>query len=80
MKSWNKEAKDSSRQTPLHIAARSGHDAVVRLLAEQGANKEVKDITNGTPLHYAAAGGHRTVDRVKGKSWRRGSGFSMSDM
>jgi ankyrin repeat protein len=51
------------RQTPLHKAARQGHEAVVSLLLKMGANIEADDSMDGQrgwrPLHYAIGGGHK---------------------
>jgi ankyrin repeat protein len=44
--------------TPLHQAALTGHEAVVRLLVERGANLNIKDtIHQSTPLGWAEHGG-----------------------
>ena len=49
----------------LHIAARLGHEAIVRLLIEAGGEDLLfVPITNGTALHNAAAGGHVEVLRL----------------
>jgi len=44
--------------TPLHCAARSGHDQVVDLLLEKGALVTAKTKNGLTPLHMAAQGDH----------------------
>lgn len=49
--------------TPLHCAARSGHDQVVDTLLEKGAPVESKTKNGLTPLHMAAQGDH--VDCAK---------------
>jgi ankyrin repeat protein len=36
--------------TPLLYAAENGHEAVVKLLLEQGAELETKDLDGRTPL------------------------------
>jgi ankyrin repeat protein len=44
--------------TPLHQAAVSGHDAVVRLLVERGAKLDIEDtVYHGTPLGWAKHAG-----------------------
>jgi ankyrin repeat protein len=51
-----------AHSTPLHQAAWSGHEAVVRLLVEHGARLDIKDtIYEGTPLRWAEHGGRREV-------------------
>jgi len=39
--------------TPLHHAAKYGHDKVVQILVAVNANIEVKDNDGWTPLQYA---------------------------
>jgi serine/threonine-protein phosphatase 6 regulatory ankyrin repeat subunit A len=57
--------KDTYQQTALHLAAREGHEAVVRLLIEKGAEVAAKDVKNKwTALHWAAGGGHEAVVRL----------------
>jgi len=50
--------------TPLHCAARSGHDQVVDLLLEKGASVTAKTKNGLTPLHMAAQGDHTESARV----------------
>jgi ankyrin repeat protein len=47
-------AADRRGSTPLHNAASGGHDAAVRLLAEQGANLEAETQSGQTPLAMTA--------------------------
>lgn len=49
--------------TPLHCAARSGHDQTVDILLERGASVAAKTKNSLTPLHMAAQGDH--VDCVR---------------
>jgi ankyrin repeat protein len=48
-------------QTLLLKAAESGHEAIVRLLLDEGAKIETKDKMGKTPVSYAAYAGHTTV-------------------
>jgi ankyrin repeat protein len=51
-----------SHSTPLHQAAWSGHEGVVRLLVERGASLEMADTTwKGTPLDWAIHGGRTEI-------------------
>ena len=47
--------------SPLHIAARYGHDGVVRRLIDAGARVSEADAHGFTPAHLAAASGHAGV-------------------
>ena len=42
---------DKWEQTPLHLAANSGHNSVAKLLIEKGADLEAKDFKGRTPLY-----------------------------
>jgi ankyrin repeat protein len=54
--------KDSYGRTPLLYTAENGHEAVVKLLLEEGAKLEFKSEYDGrTPLAYAAENGHEAV-------------------
>ena len=46
-------AKDTNGWTPLHEAARGGHEDVVRLLVDRGARIDAKERTGKTPLDWS---------------------------
>jgi len=52
------------RRTPLHVAATTGHAAVVRLLADNGASVDQVDVYGSTPLHLAVVGGRLDAARA----------------
>ncbi|KAJ9659039.1 hypothetical protein H2198_003328 [Neophaeococcomyces mojaviensis] len=56
---------DADGKTPLTWAAEKGHEAVVKLLVENGADLEAKDKKHGrTPLLWAAEKGHEAVVKL----------------
>jgi ankyrin repeat protein len=57
--------KDDTAWTPLHSAASSGREAIVRLLLQKGAELECKGKGHGgTPLSWATVRGHETVVKL----------------
>ncbi|MEJ7643922.1 MAG: ankyrin repeat domain-containing protein [Chryseolinea sp.] len=47
----------------LHLAVKSGHVSMIKLLTEKGASIDIQDESGNTALHYAAANGKK--DAVK---------------
>ena len=56
--------KDELGQTPLHGAARGGHQEVVDLLIRCGANVTEQDQVGRTPLYESAIRGHFPVSEI----------------
>ncbi len=56
-------AKDSTRQTPLHVAAEKNFVDIVKFLIEKGADVNAKNQRGATPLHLACQNGRlRTAE------------------
>eukprot|EP00403_Amphidinium_massartii_P005195 CAMPEP_0178384608 /NCGR_PEP_ID=MMETSP0689_2-20121128/7602_1 /TAXON_ID=160604 /ORGANISM="Amphidinium massartii, Strain CS-259" /LENGTH=758 /DNA_ID=CAMNT_0020004859 /DNA_START=116 /DNA_END=2388 /DNA_ORIENTATION=+ len=63
------KAHCNSWNSPLHIASRAGHDAIVRYVLAKGTDKDVKkavpvdakNMSGWTPLNWAAVKGHSDV-------------------
>ncbi|KAL3464376.1 ankyrin repeat-containing domain protein [Aspergillus heterothallicus] len=58
------DARHTSRQTPLIIAASEGQEAVVKLLIGKGANLELKDTRGLTALSWAAIRGEEEIAKL----------------
>ena len=57
-------AATEDASTPLHFAARNGHQTVARLLIEKGADVSAANRNRDTPLHLAALNGHEVVAQL----------------
>ncbi|CAG9465746.1 unnamed protein product [Pedinophyceae sp. YPF-701] len=57
-------AADVEGYTPLHLAADSGAEDVVRALLASGADANARDAEGQTPLHCAVLGEHEGVTRA----------------
>lgn len=58
------DSKDSNGLTPLHWAARNGHEAAVKLLLEKEADTAAANTYGWTPLHWASREGHDAVVKL----------------
>ncbi len=58
------KATDEIGQTPLHCAARKGHDKVAAVLLAAKADVNRADIVGWTALHCAASAGHSEVVKM----------------
>ena len=53
--------KDNLGETPLHLAAFSGHIEVIDLLITHGADVRIKNKAGKTPLQKASKVGHEEI-------------------
>lgn len=61
----NVNSRDEDGNTPLHVAARTGFEGVVKLLLGVPAiSINAKGYCGLTPLHYAALNGHEAITRL----------------
>jgi hypothetical protein len=58
------DPRDEYGKTPLSLAAREGHEAVVLLLLDKGAQVDPRDEYGWTPLSLAVNKGHEAVVRL----------------
>ena len=63
-KGANLEAKTRDGLTPLHCAARSGHENVVDMMVQRGAPISSKTKNGLAPLHMASQGDHVDAARI----------------
>ncbi|KAF4634194.1 hypothetical protein G7Y89_g3907 [Cudoniella acicularis] len=60
----HRAAKKRRCEEALHLATDCGHEAVVRVLLDNGADPKAKSSEGRTPLHSAARTGHMAVVRL----------------
>ena len=58
------DQQDSWEQTPLSVAAESGHTAIVELLLAAQVDPDSKDEDDRTPLSWAVESGHKAVVKL----------------
>ena len=51
--------RDDHQFSPLHWAAKGGHQKILEMLIGRGARVHTTNMGDDTPLHLAAAHGHR---------------------
>ncbi|WP_265029750.1 ankyrin repeat domain-containing protein [Wolbachia endosymbiont (group A) of Philonthus cognatus] len=56
--------RSDDKKTPLHYAAQSGNEQVVKLLIEKKANVDTRDRVGNRPLHIAAKNGYLGIVKV----------------
>lgn len=61
---YNLECQDWAGNRPLHIAARSGHHEIVKLLIDNGCDVQAPNLDRDTPLLVAAENNHLQVVRL----------------
>ena len=50
--------------TPLHLAAISNNEDIVKLLINKGANPNVADMNGKTPIHFTEINGQKDVVKM----------------
>lgn len=60
----NINPKDSLGQTPLFLAAKNGHEAVIKLLFDNGVAVDSRSRLRETPLFISAKNGHEAVVKL----------------
>lgn len=58
---FNKDARNTSGDTLLHLAAGFGHEEIVRILLKHRCDTEAKNSGYMTALHVATYGGHNII-------------------
>ena len=58
------DARDRTRQTPLHVACVNGDEDLCSLLLYNGADIRAKSVDCKTPLHMAVSDGNANVAKL----------------
>ena len=69
-------ARNQWQQTPLHLAADTGHTDLARLLIEKGAEVNAKDDEQQMPLHWAANNGYTEIVKLLEDAARHQGGYA----
>ena len=60
---YGKNPKDSTGETPLHIAARNGFEDICRIIIKE-IQEMPRDQNGSTPLHEAATNGENEIFQI----------------
>ena len=58
---WDLNATDQDGRTALMCATKIGHDAIVKVLLEEGVDPDISDPSGRTPLSWAAGDGYEEI-------------------
>ena len=78
--------RNYQQQTPLHLAALSGHQQVAEVLIQHGSDLKAGDAFQQTALHLAAVNGHKNIvetliqqgSNVNGRNYRQQSALHLA--
>jgi ankyrin repeat protein len=59
---------NSYEETPLILAAKNAHTAVVKILLKHGADTSLLDAEGKSALQYAEAAGHKEISELLKKN------------
>ena len=64
MRQVDTDSKDENSRTPLSYAAESGHEAVVRLMLDNGVDISIENRSGRTALQLAALNSHHGIEQL----------------